>query len=79
MTIKKLKRKSISWIDAKIWQYANIDRDLEDFWKFECSEFFRGEITAELNREYYYKRKSFVARKVRQLKLLKQNVYGTKE
>ncbi len=68
---KKLKDKSFLHRQLKKW--AQEDDNLNHFYKFECSDFFRGKETAEINRQEYNKRSDICYRKLIQIKRLLQS------
>lgn len=76
MTQKKLKSKSEKWIIQKLYDFAERENYWEHFYKFDCSETFKGETLAKLNKETYYKNMTYISRKIRQLSLLRRNLYG---
>lgn len=71
--IDKLKRKSEDWIDREIYQYASALDKWEHFYTFECTEAFRNSELVEINKKTYFRNTRRINRKIRQLKLLKDN------
>lgn len=58
MKIKKIRKKlsNEKWLQSKYKELLNEDRELNHFYQFDCSSFFRGEATAEYNLKLYHKR-----------------------
>lgn len=58
---------NIKWLKAKLIYWAEQEKDNEHFCDFDCSDFFRGEKLAKLNREIYRKRRGKINRKYNQI------------
>ena len=56
---------NLKWLKRKLREIAKEEQENEHFYNFECSEFFRGEKLAELNKEIYYRRKHNINRRYR--------------
>ena len=76
MTQKRLKNKSEKWITHKLYDFAYKENYWERFYKFNCCETFKSETLVKLNKETYYKNIIYIRRKIRQLSLLRKNLYG---
>ncbi len=66
---KKLKDKK--WVKDKINILLEKTNRLHTFYKFECSEFFKGDILAQRNLTLYYKRKRKLRKQILFLESLK--------
>ena len=66
MKIQQLRRKARSLLA----RYVKESADLEVFRKFSCSDYFKGETAASVNRLTYERRRKYLDRKVRQCLLL---------
>lgn len=66
---KKLKDKK--WVRDEIRILLEETHRLQTFRQFECSEFFRGDMMAERNLIWYYKRKAKVRKQILFLESLK--------
>lgn len=66
---KKLKDKK--WVNNKINILLEATNRLQTFYQFECSEFFRGDMLAQRNLVWYYKRKRKLRKQILFLESLK--------
>lgn len=70
MKISKLRKKlqDKKWVAKELDLWIKRSSQLENFYRFKCSDFFAGEHRAEMNREIYYDRKPIIDRHIRFLK-----------
>jgi hypothetical protein len=59
------------WLERKYRQLLDVSHELNSFYDFECSPFFRGSQLAAYNTEVYYQRK---AQNDARLKYIKQHL-----
>ena len=59
-----------NFVEQRLLKWANIQRELVQFKRFECDSFFRGETLAELNRAKYNRESAKCWAKIRYYKKL---------
>jgi len=75
MTVSKIKKiktllKTPSFLNGQLRKWAEEECRLGNFYTFECSDHFKGETLADLNREVYRKEMTICQRKIDMFKRL---------
>jgi hypothetical protein len=73
----KIMRKRVNdrvWLQKELWKIANVFHDLKNFYRFECSEFFRGGLKAKINLEIHNSNYKKAIRKQHQIEWLMKRI-----
>jgi len=70
--IKKIraKLKDENFLMSHLKEWAEEEKILDNFYRFQCSDFFEGKTGAEINRREYYKRMEICRNKLKKFKRL---------
>ena len=71
ISIIRRKLKDKNWIKNRINKLLKESHELQTFYTFECSTFFRGDLLASRNLKHYYKRLRKITNQIKFLESIK--------